>query len=390
MQDSHTVRDFPTIDLNNIKCESCVNGKFRKETTHTKQIQGGIIVEKETAPGIKLHTDISGEITPAFPYNGKHFKYFQVIVDDFSRNVSVKLLESKNEALVNLIDTIAHMERHLNVVVTTLHMDGGTEIICKEFKTYCTIKGISIEQTPAHSPHMNGVAERYIRAIKEIARPIHLYSSLPDELWGHAVLHAGALKNLWPNQTNDNMSAHERLYGHKPMIGHLITYGCKVSVPNYLQRERGGTFKPQCKDKIYVGFHTPTLIKALDPVSCKVTYHRRVDCQFYEDILPPVTGKPHSKFYWDHETLPKGVARTKPSTGFPSPNVLVKTALERRQRLDIDAVAELLGSRARDITNSPSSENVDTEVVHNDKDEEQSLNGAVCKFIVSCLIVLSN
>jgi hypothetical protein len=203
---------------------------------------------------------------------------------------------------------------------------------------------------------MNGIAEMFVKFIKEIARPIHLNSQLPAELWGHSVLHAAYIKNHWPVSSNNNLSAVELFHGFKPKINHILTYGCKVSVPIYLKRNRGGTFAPICQDRIYVGTHSPSIIKVLDPVTARLSYCRLVDCQYYEDVFPPLHGKQWSNFYWDNEDLPQNLTRTGNPHDEPSASQLVISTLRRDARVRLDPVAEILNSKSGKSSYSPLTE----------------------------------
>lgn len=91
------------LPVSNENCESCTEGKstrraFPETKSNSRQI------------GDLIHSDICGPIEPA-SINGE--KYFQVIVDDYSHFVTVKLLIYKNEAEQNLIDYIKQVKTQL-------------------------------------------------------------------------------------------------------------------------------------------------------------------------------------------------------------------------------------------------------------------------------------
>ena len=63
------------------------------------------------------------------------------------------------------------------------------------FNDFCVKEDIIHEVTPPYSPESNGVAERKNRTLKEMMNAMLISSSVPDNLWGEALLTACFLQN---------------------------------------------------------------------------------------------------------------------------------------------------------------------------------------------------
>eukprot|EP00961_Rhodomonas_salina_P194117 2620887-Rhodomonas_salina.3 len=65
-------------------------------------------------------------------------------------------------------------------------------------KEYCNEHNITQEIASAREQHQNGVAERWVRTLKEATRVLLRHANLPKAWWGWAVTHAVEVKNEMP------------------------------------------------------------------------------------------------------------------------------------------------------------------------------------------------
>jgi hypothetical protein len=83
----------------------------------------------------------------------------------------------------------------------------------------------------------NELAKAFIKNIQLVARPLFLHAQLFFILWGHVVLHAGALLHLRPILLNVQ-TPYELLLDH-PMFHTSeysdVRYGCTFKNPNATQ-----------------------------------------------------------------------------------------------------------------------------------------------------------
>ncbi|CAI7864192.1 unnamed protein product [Closterium sp. NIES-54] len=120
-----------------------------------------------TAPLQTLHMDIWG---PA-PVGGMdQERYFLLLRDQFSRDLPA----------------------------LRLHFDRGGEFSSDLLADICRDKGIRQSFTLPASPQQNGIAERRIGLIMEVARTSMIHAASPHFLWSFAVRYAAHQLNLWP------------------------------------------------------------------------------------------------------------------------------------------------------------------------------------------------
>ncbi|RVW17127.1 Retrovirus-related Pol polyprotein from transposon TNT 1-94 [Vitis vinifera] len=108
-----------------------------------------------------------------------------------------------------------------------------------------------------YSPQSNGVAERKNRTLKEMMNAMLISSSLPQNMWGEAILTANYLLNKVPKKKAEKTS-YELWKGRKPSYTYLRMWGClaKVAVPppkkNTIMESRNASFFEDvfpCKSK---------------------------------------------------------------------------------------------------------------------------------------------
>ncbi|CAI7881377.1 unnamed protein product [Closterium sp. NIES-54] len=87
---------------------------------------------------------------------------------------------------------------HSDFPVLRLHSDRGGEFSSDLLAAYCAEHGIEQSFTLPASPQQNGVAERRIGLVMEVARTSLIHAAAPHFLWPFAVRYAAHQLNLWP------------------------------------------------------------------------------------------------------------------------------------------------------------------------------------------------
>lgn len=159
-------------------CEPCMRAKATRLPFKNP-------IRKSNYIGEMIHSDISGPVNPP---TKKGYRYFQTILDDYSRFLKVYILKNKNEAAQNLINYIKEINTQKGVKVKRIRCDNGGEFSSSYFKSFCIKKGIKIEYTVAYSPQQNGSAERLNRTLYNKARTMMTETCLPKYLWAEAIL----------------------------------------------------------------------------------------------------------------------------------------------------------------------------------------------------------
>ncbi|CAI5514515.1 unnamed protein product [Closterium sp. Naga37s-1] len=175
-------------------CLPCVEGRQRA-APHSSSFP------PTTAPLQTLHMDVWG---PACVRGHGQERYFLIVVDDYSRYTTVFPLRTKGEVPDVLIPWI-HASRlqlserfHSDFPVLRLHSDRGGEFSSDLLAAYCAEHGIRQSFTLPASPQQNGVAERRIGLVMEVARTSLIHAAAPHFLWQFAVRYAAHQLNLWP------------------------------------------------------------------------------------------------------------------------------------------------------------------------------------------------
>ena len=125
-------------------------------------------------------------------------KYFVTVIDDFSREVWVYVLKTKDQVLSVFKQFQVSVERETEKKIKCLRTDNGGEYI-GPFDAYCKEQGIRHQFTPPKTPQLNGLAERMNRTIVERVRCLLSSAKLPKYYWGEALTTAIYLINLSPS-----------------------------------------------------------------------------------------------------------------------------------------------------------------------------------------------
>jgi hypothetical protein len=115
--------------------------------------------------------------------------------------------------------------------------------------------------------------------------------NLSSSAWGHTILHVAALIRLRPTVSH-KFSPLQLVSGRKPNLSHLKNFGCTVYVPiSSPQRTKMG---PQRRLRIYIDFHSSSIIKYLELLTGNIFTARFADCQFDKIIFPILEGEKKS------------------------------------------------------------------------------------------------
>ncbi|CAI7770050.1 unnamed protein product, partial [Closterium sp. NIES-54] len=175
-------------------CVPCVEGRQRA-APHSSEFPPTV------APLQTLHMDVWG---PARVRGQGHERYFLLLVDDYSRYTTVFPLRSKGDVTEVLIDWIRAACLQLresfgsDFPVLRLHSDRGGEFSSALLGAFCRAQGIRQTFTIPASPQQNGIAERRIGMVMDIARTSMIHAAAPHFLWPFPVQYAAHQLNLQP------------------------------------------------------------------------------------------------------------------------------------------------------------------------------------------------
>ncbi|CAI7773402.1 unnamed protein product [Closterium sp. NIES-54] len=173
-------------------CVPCVEGR-QHAAPHSSSFP------PTEAPLQTLHMDVWG---PARVRGQGHERYFLQFVDDYSCYTTVFLLRSKGEVLEVLIDWIRGARRQLSegfgsdLLVLNLHLDRGGEFSSDLLRAFGRSEGIRQTFTLPASPQKNGIAERHIGMVMDVARTSMIHAATPHFLWTFTVQYDAHQINL--------------------------------------------------------------------------------------------------------------------------------------------------------------------------------------------------
>ncbi|CAI7851382.1 unnamed protein product [Closterium sp. NIES-54] len=175
-------------------CLPCVEGQHRA-APHSSSFP------PTSAPLQTLHMDVWG---PAHVSGHGREHYFLLVVDDYTRYTTVFPLRNKGEVSAVLILWIRTVRLQLrerfgqDLPVLRLHIDRGGEFSSDLLRDVRRGEGILKAFTLPDSPQENGIAERRIGLVMEVARTSMIHEAAPHFMWPFAVPYAAHQLNLWP------------------------------------------------------------------------------------------------------------------------------------------------------------------------------------------------
>ncbi|CAI7831574.1 unnamed protein product [Closterium sp. NIES-53] len=207
-------------------CVPCVEGRQRA-TPHSSEFP------PTEAPLQTLYMDVWG---PARVRGQGHERYFLLVVDDYSRYTTVFPLRSKGEFTEVLIDRIRVARLQLrecfgsDFPVLRLHSDRGGEFFSDLLLAFCRAEGIRQKFTLPASPQQNGIAERRIGMVMDVARTSMIHAAAPHFLWLFAVQYAAHQINLQPRVSLPETSPNLRWTGKVGDASVFRVWGSRVFV----------------------------------------------------------------------------------------------------------------------------------------------------------------
>ncbi|CAI7891704.1 unnamed protein product [Closterium sp. NIES-53] len=188
-------RSLPPLPLGPAPtCVPCVEGRQRAAPHSSEFLPTEASLQT-------LHMDVWG---PARVRGQGHERYFLLVVDDYSHYTIVFPLRRKDEVTEVLIDSIrvaCHQLRERfgsEFPVLRLHSDRGGEFSSDLVRAFCRAEGIRQTFTLPASPQKNGIAERRIGMVMDVARMSMIHAAAPHFLWPFAVQYAAHQINLQP------------------------------------------------------------------------------------------------------------------------------------------------------------------------------------------------
>jgi uncharacterized protein (UPF0147 family) len=283
MSDQGLVNGMMLTQRQKKDCSDCHLGKQRKKA-FKKKIDRNITTPNQV---------VFGDVMFLSQRNGSRNIGFLVIMDGYSRYLTVHLLTSKDATTVNKhmknyvlwaerqagrrIGTIIQREELENGVkfpVQQVWTDKGGEFVNRAIDDWYAARGIEHEKVGPKSSQLN-LCERAHQSLSDMAKTMMKQSGLPSSLFVDAFLHAVYLKNrLYCKHTSK--TPYEGIFNTKPDIHHIRKFGALayIHVPKTPQRHKED-------DNAVTGF---VLGYAEDVIGCKVYFPQNHTKKWVSDL----------------------------------------------------------------------------------------------------------
>ncbi|CAI7906654.1 unnamed protein product [Closterium sp. NIES-54] len=183
-------------------------------------------------------------------------RYFLLVVDDYSRYTTVFPLRSKGDVTEVLIDWIRAARVQLresfgsDFPVLRLHSDRGGEFSSTRLGAFCRARGIRQTFTLPASPQQNGIAERRIGMVMDVACMSMIHAAAPHFLWPFAVQYAAHQLSLQPRVSVPETSPTLRWTGKVGDASVFRVWGSRAFV-RHLSADK---LSPRAVPCVFLGF----------------------------------------------------------------------------------------------------------------------------------------
>jgi hypothetical protein len=240
-------------------CEVCIQAKgttkpFKKGRSNnpeprTKSVALDLVGPMET-------TGVNGE------------RYVLVLVHYETNATFVEPIIRKGDQVKNIMCYINQILAR-GFRVESVICDNSAENLESDLLSFYGEKGIEVKSTNTYTSNQNAIAERRIRTLMDKTRCLLLSSKIDKKFWPFAVLTAGYLLNITPNQKG--VSAYELWHKKKPNYDRLFVFGEDVLVQ--IKPKVTGKLEKRFDNGIFLGYSNNGFITLVDQ---KLVYSRDV------------------------------------------------------------------------------------------------------------------
>ena len=219
-------KDAPKFSGNmfDLPCSACTEAAAVATSHKTARYEPSYV-------GRQVHGDVVG---PFIKSAVGHLQWALIIVDDHSRYKHVYFLRTKDEAPAMIRKYVAEVNAVASAkagkpvkVVSHFNSDNAGEFLSRSFTEFLDLESIKHTTCPPYVHQLNGVAERAIRSVMDLARTALAASGAPKSFWPYAVAHAVDILNRTTGPPVGPKSSHEIVTGKMPKVMDIMPFGCR-------------------------------------------------------------------------------------------------------------------------------------------------------------------
>ncbi|MFS7920646.1 putative RNA-directed DNA polymerase [Helianthus anomalus] len=245
------------------------------------------------------------------------YKYYMVLIDNFSHFIWVYPLKYKSETFPTFVKFHRKISTQFIRQIKTFQCDLGGEFDNNAFKTFAIQHGLLFRFSCPQTSSQNGGAERMIRRLNDIIRSLLIHSHLPPTFWVEALHTAAYLHNILPTKRLNFFTPTFALYLRHPTYDHLRVFGC-ACYPNAsaTQPHKHHHRATRC---IFLGYPPDFQgYRCFDPTTNKVTISRHVT--FDKTVFPSTIPTTQNLYQFLDNTPPPGFTFSRPTPTPPPPS----------------------------------------------------------------------
>jgi transposase InsO family protein len=144
------------------------------------------------------------------------FRYYLVIIDDYSHYYWTFPLRNKSRVSRTLTDFFAYARTQFGTTIRSLQIDNGTEFLNSAVESLLTTNDTTLCLSCPYTSQQNGKAERTICTINDTMRTLMFHAHLPESFWAKALATATFLLNRRPCKAIGSRIPYTRLLGRSP------------------------------------------------------------------------------------------------------------------------------------------------------------------------------
>jgi hypothetical protein len=154
------------------------------------------------------------------------YKYYLVVLDDFSHYVWTFPLHAKSETFPTLRHFFAWVSTQFGLTIKAVQCDNGREFDNSASRDFFLSHDMLLRMSCPYTSPQNGKAERMIRTTNDTIQTLLLQAHLPPRFWVEALHTSTYLLNCLPSTACPAPTPHQALFGTPPRYDHLRVFGC--------------------------------------------------------------------------------------------------------------------------------------------------------------------
>jgi hypothetical protein len=194
--------------LSRLPCVACAQAKFTKSSNPQRADER--VLGHNQRDGARIASDVAG---PFQESRYKKYRYFVVFVHKRTRYAWVGFLRNRSD----IFDEVRRQKRlwdaSLNEDLVFFISDNAKEYTSEALRDWFLVERVQQRFSCPDSSAQNGVAERYIRTLRERAHAMLSHCHAPFNLWAEAIRHANDLLNHTPRKTVGGLTPYQFLTG---------------------------------------------------------------------------------------------------------------------------------------------------------------------------------